>query len=323
MNADIGGEAQQQRSARLPEFMLLLVTLVWGATFLVIQIALQDGGPFSLLLARFSIGAAVLALALGRRMKALTRDEIWTGAVIGSAAFGTFACQTIGLQYILSSKSAFLTALYVPIVPLLQLAVLGVAPRLSAWLGIVISFLGLTVLSWGEGIGLVLGLGEWITLAGAVLAAVQIILVSKWAPQADPLRLAVVQLGTIAALSLVALPLSGEELPAATVTFWAAAAALGIFGSAFAIGAMNWAQQTVTATRATIIYAMEPVWAGVFGAMAGEAMTRGTLIGSAMIVGGILVSELKFGRRREQLSFAEPEHAEGGGRYIVATGDAD
>ncbi|HUE96486.1 MAG TPA: DMT family transporter [Longimicrobiaceae bacterium] len=283
-------------SPRIPEFVLLLVTIVWGGTFLVSQIALRDGDPFGLLLVRFTIGALTLAFVFRRRMRGLTRAEVSAGAVIGLAAFGSFAFQTTGLQYIASSKSAFLTALYVPIVPLLQLGLLGVAPRLSAWLGITVSFTGLIVLSWGEGIGFALGFGEWLTLGGALLAALQIILISRWAPRSDPLRLATVQLVVIAGLSLLAIPLAGEPWPAPTASFATAAVALGVLGSAFAIAAMNWAQRTVSATRATIIYAMEPVWAGVFGAIAGEAMTALTITGSSLIIAGILVSEIRVDR---------------------------
>lgn len=283
-------------AARVPELVLLLVTLVWGGTFLISQIALRDGDPFGLLLIRFAIGGGTLAFVFRRRLGAMTRDEIWGGAIIGVAAFGSYALQTTGLQYITSSKSAFLTAVYVPIVPLLQLGLLGIAPRLSAWLGIAVSFAGLVLLSWGEEIGFALEIGERLTLGGAVLAALQIILISRWVQRGDPLRLATVQLVVIAALSLLAIPFAGEPWPTPTPSFLAAVIALGLLGSAFAIAAMNWAQRTVSATRATIIYAMEPVWAGVFGAIAGEAMTGLTIAGSSLIIAGILVSELRLDR---------------------------
>jgi drug/metabolite transporter (DMT)-like permease len=211
--------------------------------------------------------------------------------------FASYATQTIGLQLITSSKSAFITAMYVPAVPLLQLVVLRVAPRFSAWLGIAVSFSGLMILSSAAGMNVTLGLGEWLTIGTALTAALQIVLISRWAPSMDPMRLACLQFGVVAILALMAIPLAREPLPNLTGTYDLAAGALGVLGTAFALGAMNWAQQTVSATRATIIYSLEPVWAGIFGALAGETMTTRTLVGSALIVGGVLVSEMRWGRR--------------------------
>jgi drug/metabolite transporter (DMT)-like permease len=286
------------RLRRLPEIVLVAVTFIWGGTFLVSQGAMAHSGPFGLLAVRFTLGAGALFLLFLPRMRGLTRSELRAGLLVGVVTFASYAFQTTGLLHITSSKSAFITALYVPAVPVLQLVLLAQAPRLSAWLGIAVSFLGLLVLSAGEGMRLSLGIGEWLTLGGAVMAALQIILVSRYAPGAEPIRLAGVQLGVVAALSLLAMPIVGEGMPAFTPAFLAATAALGLLATAFALAAMAWAQQTVSATRATIIYAMEPVWGGVFGAAAGEPMTTATLLGSGLIVGGILVSELRWVPRR-------------------------
>jgi drug/metabolite transporter (DMT)-like permease len=256
---------------------------------------MADSGPFGLLVTRFAIGSITLLLVYHRRMSRLRGDEFRAGVLIGVATFASYAFQTTGLQLIASSKSAFITAMYVPVVPLLQLALIGVAPRASAWIGIGVSFTGLVVLSSGQGIsGGGFGLGEWLTLGGALTAALQIVLISRWAPAADPMRLACIQLAVVAVLSLVAVALTREALPSPTPTFLAASLGLGVLGTAFALGAMNWAQQTVSATRATIIYAMEPVWGGLFGAIAGEPMTRAILTGSSLIVLGVLVSELRW-----------------------------
>lgn len=301
-------ESPESPDTRFAEFILLLVTLVWGATFLVTQTALDDSGPFSLLAVRFAIGALTLAAVLHRRMRHLTRTEILGGVAIGIIAFISYAGQTAGLQYIPSSQSAFITALYVPIVPILQLVLLGKAPRISAWLGVAISFAGLLLLAWDDEIGLAMGAGEWLTLLGAVGAGFQIIAISHWAERTDPLRLATVQLAVVSALSFVAWPLSGEAAPSVTLEWVAAVVALGLLGTAFGLGAMNWAQRTVSATRATVLYSMEPVWAGLFGAVAGEPMSPTTLGGSGLILTGVLVSEVRWGRlwRRGRSSGSGP-----------------
>lgn len=286
-------EELPSNSHRFAQLALIGVTLLWGGTFLVTRMALADAGPFGTLTGRFTLGTLALLFLFRTRMRAVTRAELGAGALIGAVSFASYAFQTAGLVHIVSSRSAFITALYVPAVPILQLLFLRAPPRRSAWIGIASSFLGLLLLS-ADGAGkFTLGPGELLTLGSALTAAGQIILISRYAPGADPIRLATIQLLVITLLSLVGGVLSGEAVPVPSGTFLLAIGALGLLGSALAITIMNWAQQTISATRATIIYALEPVWAGIFGALAGETMTMATLAGSAMIILGILVSQLR------------------------------
>ena len=182
-------------------------------------------------------------------------------------------------------------------VPLLQLVLLRQAPRIAAWVGIGLSFAGLLLMSLGDGLEITLGVGEWLTLGSAVTAALQIVLLSRWVAEAEPLRLAFVQLATVALLSLVATTAMAEGMPAVTPGVVGAALGLGLFGTAFALGAMSWAQQTVSPTRATVIYSMEPVWGGLIGAWAGELMTPAMVGGSTLVLLGVLASELRWRAR--------------------------
>lgn len=283
--------------SRLPELLLIVVTAVWGATFLVIQVALRDAGPFMLLAHRFSLATAVIFLVFRRRIHGLRRADLVGGLLVGVATFASYAFQTVGLQFIPSSRSAFITALYVPTVPLLQLVIIGLAPRISAWIGILVSFLGLMVLSSTAAAGIQLGTGELLTLGCAFTAALQIVLIGRFAPTMDPLRLAFLQFAVVALLALAGAGIAGEAMPTYSRSFIGSIVALGVVGTSFGLGVMNWAQQTVSATSATVIYALEPVWAGIFGAAAGEILTGRTLTGSALIVAGVLVSEIRWNRR--------------------------
>lgn len=292
----VRGDAGTAARTRLPEAVLAAVALVWGGTFLLTQVMLRETGPFAVLAIRFAVAALALAVVFRGRLRGMTAGEMRGGAVIGVVTFASYALQTMGLEHIASSRSAFITSMYVPMVPLLQLALVRHAPRAAAWVGIAISFAGLLLLSHG-GAGASFGAGEWMTLGGAVAAALQIVFTSRWAPGAEPMRLALAQIGTVAVLSVAAMPLTGEGMPPATWGVWGPGLALGLVGTAFALAAMTWAQKTVSATSATVIYATEPVWGGVAGALAGEAMTGATVGGSALIVAGVIVSELRWTRR--------------------------
>ncbi|MBW3628344.1 MAG: DMT family transporter [Gemmatimonadetes bacterium] len=314
MSADVGitVDGEVRGASRIPELTLMLVTLVWGSTFIVTQVALRETGPFSLLAARFVVGAVTLLAIFAGRMRGLRVMEVRVGIMIGLVTFASYSLQTIGLQHIASSKSAFITALYVPLVPLLQLLLLRQAPRLAAWIGIALAFAGLLLMSVGKGMDLAIGVGEWLTLGSAVGAALQIILLSRWVRQSDPMRLAFVQLSTVSILSLAGAGVAGERMPALSPTLVSAALGLGLLGTAFALGAMSWAQRTVSATRATVIYSMEPVWGGLIGAWAGELMTPAVVGGSTLVLLGVLTSELRWprGAAREG-SGADPDPAGG------------
>ncbi|AIE85130.1 DMT family transporter [Fimbriimonas ginsengisoli] len=273
--------------------LLTVITMVWGGTFLVAKLALAHIGPFGFLATRFTIGAVVLAAFTHRRLRGLTKLELQAGIATGLAVFAAYGLQTVGLGYTTSSKSAFLTAMYVPLVPILQLALFGRRPSLAAGIGATVSFVGLGLLSLKPGAGFALGLGEWLTLASAVACAIQILLISKHAEQADPIRLGVVQLAFVAALSLMTMPFVGEVLPSFSPSLIAVSVGMGVLGTAFALAGMNWAQRTVPATRAALLYAMEPIWAGLVGAAVGEELTKSALAGSFLIIAGTVIAEVK------------------------------
>lgn len=279
------------------EAVLILVTMIWGGTFLVVHAAMDHGGPLFFVGLRFTAAGLVAWALFHRAMAGLTRAELLAGAAVGVAVFLGYALQTWGLQTISASKSAFITALYVPLVPLLQWLVLRRPPHPMAWVGVGLAFAGLVLLAGPEAGSLALGPGEVATLLGALAIAAEILLIGRFAPHVDARRITVVQLGVAGVLSLAMMPVAGEELPGFSWTLVAAAAGLGV-ASALIQLAMNWAQKSVSPTRATLIYAGEPVWGGIFGRMAGDRLPPLALLGAALIVAGVLASELRLKWRR-------------------------
>ncbi len=219
---------------------------------------------------------------------------------IGVAIAMGYSLQTWGLQTIPSSKSAFITAMYVPLVPLLQWLCLGRLPGLMSCIGIVLAFIGLILLAGPENNLLALGPGEIITLIGAIAIAAEIILISAWAGKVDVKRVTVVQLATASLVAFATMVPAGESVPPMSTGLVVVALGLGIFSAIIQV-TMNWAQRSVSPTRATVIYTGEPVWAGIFGRIAGERLPLLALVGAAFIVAGVLVSELKLKRKKNAL----------------------
>jgi len=284
-------------SVKPQEALLILITMFWGGTFLAVQYAVTLSGPLFFVGLRFATAAIAVALLSLKVLRGITWLEVKAGVAIGvSIAFG-YGLQTWGLQTISSSKSAFITAMYVPLVPLLQWLCLGRLPGLMSCVGIALAFAGLVLLAGPEGNMLAMGEGEWITLVSAVAIAAEIILISAWAGKVDIRRVTVIQLATASVVAFAAAGPAGESVPSFSPTLLLVAAGLGIFSAIIQV-TMNWAQRSVSPTRATVIYTGEPVWAGIFGRLAGERLPLLALFGGALIVLGVLVSELKLSRKK-------------------------
>lgn len=293
------------------ELILIVITMFWGGTFLAVQYAVSFSGPFFFVGLRFATAALAVALLSLRTLRGLTWLEVKAGVAIGVAIALGYSLQTWGLQSISSSKSAFITAMYVPLVPLLQWLCLGRMPGVMSCVGIVLAFIGLILLAGPENNLLALGIGEMITLASAVAIAAEIILISAWARQVDVRRVTVVQLATASLVAFAAMWPAGESIPPMRPELLAVALGLGIFSAIIQV-TMNWAQRSVSPTRATLIYTGEPVWAGVFGRIAGERLPLLALVGCLFILAGVLVSELKWKKKsRSQIAAEEaPELAD-------------
>jgi drug/metabolite transporter (DMT)-like permease len=274
------------------EVVLVLVTMIWGATFLLVQNALSASGPLFFVGLRFGSAALVMALIAAPVLRGLRFAEIKAGTMIGIAIFLGYTLQTYGLQTIPSSKSAFITALYVPIVPLLQWIVLKRPPGLMSWMGIALAFTGLVLLAGPDGTSIGLGAGELLTLLSAIAIAAEIILIGGHAGRVDARRVTVVQLATTSLLAFGCMMPMGEAVPEPSWLLIATALGLGVASAGIQL-AMNWAQKTVSPTRATVIYAGEPVWAGIVGRLFGERLPAAALVGAALIVIGVIVSEMK------------------------------
>lgn len=278
------------------EIALVLVTMLWGSTFLVIHIAMQHSGPLFFVGVRFTLAGVVSMLLFRRHMARLTRREAGAGVAIGCALFLGYYLQTLGLRTITSSQSAFITALYVPIVPLLQWAVLKRPPGLMSWVGVALAFTGLVLLAGPEAGALHFSAGELATLAGAAAIAAEIILIGHFASSVDSRRVTAVQLLTAGLVSFALMPALGEAVPEFSWLWVGGAIGLGLASAVIQL-TMNWAQKSVSPTRATVIYAGEPVWGGIVGRLAGERLPGLALVGAALIVAGVLASEVKFKRR--------------------------
>lgn len=280
----------------VPALVLLGITAIWGATFLIIQTALTDSGPLYFQTLRYVVATACLVAVSGRHLLGVTRLELFVGLATGVAVAVANGMQAVALQWIPSSTSAFLTALYVPLVPIGQWLFMRERPGNLALVGIAMAFVGMALLAGPDALDAEAGRGQILTILSTFIIAFEIVVIGAFALRMDPRRVSAVQLVTVAVITFGAMGVAGESIPVHTPLLLACAGGLGVATVAIHV-AMYWAQRRLSPTRATLIYAMEPVWAGLIGRAVGERLPLAGLVGAALIVGSIAINALRFRRR--------------------------
>lgn len=214
---------------RPPEIALVAITAVWGSTFLLVHWAMEHSGPWFFVGVRFLVAGVISALIFRRSLRGIRWRDIGAGAAIGVMIHLGYGLQTVGLQTIDSSTSGFITAMYVPLVPLAQWAVFRKRPQAAAFVGAGLAFLGLLLIAGPEAIlTLSLGPGELATMIATLPIAAEIILISVFAAKGVDLgRVTIVQLLTAGVLGILTMPLVGETAPAFSGVWVGAAVGLG------------------------------------------------------------------------------------------------
>jgi drug/metabolite transporter (DMT)-like permease len=271
------------------ELLLVTVTMVWGCTFVVVKSALSLASPMPFLAARFTLAGLLLVLVLSRGRMDLR--ALFAGGILGVSLFAGYAFQTWGLVYTTPSKSAFITGFAVVLVPFLQLFH-GFHLRAATVLGALLGFAGIYFLVLPSGIDSV-NRGDILTLFGAISFAVHIVLVGGYIRRHSFRHLVPVQVLTAGALATLALPFDRELRMDWSWGLVAAVLVTALLATGFAFSVQNWAQQFTPPAHTALIFSLEPVFAALTSRLVLDEHLGGKiLVGAALILGGMVVSEL-------------------------------
>ena len=268
---------------------LVLVTAVWGVTFVQVKDAVALYPLFAFLAVRFWIATLTLAVPGLPRMRSLGRTGFVGGAFLGLLLAAGYTLQTAGLERTTVSSTGFITGMYVVLTPLIALVLVRSRIGLSVWGGVALSTIGLAMLS-GIHAGSVTG--DLLVLAAAAVYSLQIVLMERYAPRYDAVAFTLVEmLAAGVALGVVAAALGDLHLPHGW-TVWGALLVTGVFASALAFLVQTWAQRRTSATRTALAFTMEPVWTAFFGyTLAGDRLGLLGWGGCAVIMAGIVLAE--------------------------------
>lgn len=276
------------------DFTLALIALLWGGTFVIVKRALSDVTPVLYLAIRFTLATVLLLIWFHRRVRiGFGRQEYWAGLRVGAVLMLGYVLQTAGLQTTSPAKSAFLTGLYIVLVPFVASFVNGTRPRLVELAGVVIAGLGMGLLSM-QGETFSIALGDLLTVGCAVAFAVHIVLLGRWAPRYGFESLSLLQISGAAAVAWISVPLLEKPAIHWSPAVWSAIGIGALFATALAFVLQTWAQERTTPTRAALLFSLEPVFAWIISWFAGEeTFTIRAAAGALCILGGILLVELK------------------------------
>lgn len=272
---------------------LLFVTVVWGATFPVLKVATAHLSGIETSALRFVLAAiCMLPWAIRAPRKA------WSdGAILGALVLFSYVAQAFGLQFISSNRSAFLTSLNVLMVPLLGMA-FGNALSGRVMVAAALACAGIGLMSWDGGADMV---ADASTVAGAAGYALYVIVLSARAGRHDARALAATQIVWMAVLGclwMLADAVGTDRLQTlgsrvSPEIFWGLTY-LGLVATAGMLFLQARAQRHVSADKAALIYALEPVFAALFAWVGlSEGLTVRAALGAAVVVFAVVFSEWK------------------------------
>ena len=268
---------------------LIAVTVVWGFTFVQVKDAVDIYPLFAFLAVRYAIATGALGIAAVPRLRRLGRSGLAAGAFIGALLGIGIGLQTAGLERTTVSSTGFITGLYVVLTPLFGLVLFRTRVGLEVWLGVVLSVTGLAMLT---GVDVGSTTGDLLVLASTSAQALQIVMVERYANRYDAIALTFVEMATCClGFFAIALALGDLSVPRGW-TVWGALLVTGVFASALAYLIQVWAQQRMSAARIALVFALETVWAGLFGYwLAGDRLGLLGWGGCAAILVAIVLAE--------------------------------
>ena len=269
---------------------LLGVSAIWGTTFALLRDSLRVIHPAELMAIRFSLAALLLGVLFPKTIRAM-RPALGPGAWLGLWLTAGYFAQVMGLMTITAARSAFITSTYILFTPFLAIPLARAYPGAGELIGVALGFAG--ILLFSSDVGFSLRTGDVWTLGCALAFGIQIAVTNVVAKKHDPIALSVVQMA-VAALAgwTVVAARGGFGTPLASIP-WGVLIYLAVVATALVIALQTWALARTSPVKAAVLFSTEPIFAALFAvAFFGEGMTTREVIGGAVILLGVFVTEL-------------------------------
>jgi drug/metabolite transporter (DMT)-like permease len=288
---------------RLCSAGIVLAAAIWGFAFVVVKDSLAYVGAIWMIAIRFTIAALLLMLIYCRRLKRLNASYWKHGALLGTLIFLAYAFQTVGCDYTSAGKNAFLTAVYVILVPLMSWPLSRKRPAWYVFFAAMLFFVGIGLVALKEGSGSLLdvNIGDILTLVCGIFYAIHIILVVRYDEKEDPVLLSALQFLFTALWAWLASPLISTPAINRPLQLDALLQSgvilsmlyLGILSTMVAYLLQNVCLKYVPSSLGSLFMSLEAVFGGVFGVIfLHEEVSPRMLLGFVLIFAAILIAEV-------------------------------
>lgn len=275
---------------------LLAVAIIWGSGFIGVDIALKYFIPTQIIFLRFLIAGIAMLIASLPKLKQIKTDMLKSAFFLSFVLYIPFYLQTNGLLYTTLSKSAFLTATNVVIVPFIALVIYRRKVDKHSIIGAFLTLLGIAILSLSE--NLTIGYGEFITFLSAIGFAVQIFLTGEIAKKYDVVLFNAFLMLFTALIAGIVLIVNSDllSIPSSFIDTASILSILfvGLFPTSLAYLLQIWSQKFTSPTKAAVILSTEAVFGTLMSIFfLGEELTIKIILGCIIISCGVMVSEVK------------------------------
>ena len=289
--------------ARFASPLIVLATIIWGSSFVVMKNSVDVLPTFWLLAIRFTFAALVLAVVFIKRWKVLDRQYLIGGTVMGFCLFVAYAFQTFGLEQTTSGKNAFFTAVYCVIVPFLYWAIAGRRPDKFNILAAFLCIAGIALVSVTGSNASAFNMGDVLTLIGGFFFAAHIVAVAKYSEGRDIFILTTLQFASFALFSWIGVLVTRSTLSPGVFdqSLIFSLAYLVIFASCGALLFQNIGQKYTAPSTAAVLLSLEAPFGVFFSILfANERPTPLMFVGFALIFLAVVCSETKFSFLRKK-----------------------
>jgi drug/metabolite transporter (DMT)-like permease len=269
---------------------LVAVAAAWGGAFVTMKDAIAREPFYDFLATRFLIATVLMIVAKPRVFKAIDRDMLRKGMILGFLLGMGYVTQTIGLAVTTAAITGFITGLYVICTPILAWLLFGHQPSKRIVIGVVLATIALGFISINN---FAIEVGQIWVIACAVLFAAHIVGLGVWSPGKDTYALTVVQLGTVGLVCTVGAFIDHPGYqPPPDGGVWFAVLFCAVFATAAAFWVQTWAQSMFDASRVAIILTLEVLFTALLAVGVGqETLALKTIVGGALMVVAMLIVE--------------------------------
>jgi drug/metabolite transporter (DMT)-like permease len=272
--------------------LLLIGTLFWGASFVLIKDCVKVMDVYSLYFWRFFIASLPLIILFHKKFRMFDWQTLKNGILLSVPLGLSFDIQAVGLKYTTATSGAFITSLSVVMVPLFLFFITKKIPLINQLLSVVIATIGVGILTLDT--NLRVGAGDiWVFLS-AIFYAIYIILLGRLTKKSDPILLTFVQLFSVSlANGLIICGTDQIAVPMGLKT-WFEILFLAFFSTTFMSTVQNKFQKYISELKAAVIYSTEPLFAAFIAIAFGlEDLTMKIVIGGGLLFSAMVVSEVK------------------------------